>query len=256
MFRTRLFVLIAVILVAMPAAMQAALIDTNTGTTMWSDSFETGTVGSAPLTTEPQAGTYGASAGVRVKIADAASAGFPAYEGTKFMTVSRLAEVDYIIAKPVAGSSVTGHQLELTLPFYVSQGAGAIRFLQNDTYADILMSFTFYGSGTNTGKVLWLNMNPTNGNGFFTQTFTPNAWNVLVVDHINGTNNWSVSINGQTAETAIGTTTFGLNNVTGFAVVAAASPSAISVDGVIPEPSTTALLVTGLAGLLAVWKKR
>lgn len=258
MFRTISCVLTVVVLVAAPAAMQADFINTTTQTTMWSDSFETGTIGSAPANDEPQDGTYSGLTG-SVKIVNQASASFAAYEGTQFMKVDRVSSASSIIANVAAGSSTANADLELTLPFYVSRGVNTVRFLKDTTIGNIVGQLGFYGTGQTTktaGAVAWFNGQSAQVVDL-AQTFTPNAWNVLVVAHKNGTNTWSVSINGQDAESETGNTTYGTQNITGLAVMGSANGSTIFVDGTVPEPSSVALLVTGLFGLLAyAWRKR
>lgn len=232
MFRTIMCVLIVAILVAMPATMQAAPDDAATGATMWSDNFETGTVGSAPLATEPQTGSYAAPVTGDVTIVDVASAGFAAYEGANFMKVDRAASVGSIVANVATGSSTNNADIELTLPFYVSRGINTVRFLKDTTIGSIVGQLGFYGTGQSTktaGAVAWFN-GQTAQVVDLTQTFNPNAWNVLVVTHKNGTNTWSISINGQTAETETGNTTNGTQNTTGFAIMGSANNSTIYVD--------------------------
>ena len=89
-------------------------------------------------------------------------------------------------------------------------------------------------------------------------------WNTIQLTHTNGTGNWSMAVNGGTPvvlATDTRSAESGIYKGMEWENQGGTAPTASYIDGGVPaatpEPSTLALLATGLTALLAyAWRKR
>ncbi len=257
-------VLTAVVLFGMSTVAQAGHIpmlkNTTTGAVIFDTDFElpNNVVGSQPGTPDVGTWTISGTTTDSALIADSTVTGYSAYEGGQFLNIvaptSHSPPRVIALADGIAGNSGDSEWIQWTLAFNIDgdlsfnriaivpkDANGTLLGGQFSTHADGgVMSWLPSGSGT------WVALN---------ETYTPGAWNTLVVKHQNGTTVWSASINGATFETLAGVAG---NNWCGFSLEAASQGVRNgSFDAVVPEPSTLALLATGLIGLLCyAWRKR
>ena len=239
MFRAIQFVLIVgVALFGMSAVAQATLI-TNGATVLFSDDFEGGTVGSLPTA---YVGTWSGS----VRVTDAAVPG--PFQGAQYLTrgvnqldglatfaaqTSGLVHAEYMVYQDefMASQRTNGAYFGFSAAFWglcdfggeEPEGGGEVRY---------------YDAGWYHTGLYWKNA----------------VWQKWELDYVPGASTYDLTIDGVTAsavpvravEASVDTLIF-----------TCGSMMPIYYDAVVPEPSTFALLATGLIGLLCyAWRKR
>jgi len=260
MFRAIQFVLVAVVLFGTCAVVQAEsiplLTNVTTGAAILQDGFESGTVGSPPGQYDPTVGEWVgySSSGGHVWVTDEATSGIPAYEGSQFLEYYRQGNG----VPSLRGAGTASGETDTVMfqaAFYSGVDGRNFGILEFEDATTLLTRIGIWPSGD---CYVW--KGGTFNNWFkLTQKWTTDQWNTLVVTHTNHTNDWTVSINGQTPET-----------VDSFAAGATSVVTGINFSGgttnncgchwdalPIPEPGTLALLATGLIGLLCyAWRRR
>lgn len=255
-------------LVALPlltSVGQAALVNVTQGNkVIWNDTFETGTVGQAPVANAPETGSYtliSAGTGTTITTNDSTS-GTSAYYGNKFLTISRpnTGNVE-LTAMGQSGASANGDLIRLEIAFRVASAAttnsavGTLRLCSNGATTSPLLSINFFGAATTA-------VPPTTassiviGTTTLTQKFNVDEWNTLVVEHVNGSTAWAISVNGAAQET--------VNNGTGTTANwdslnfrAGSKATTFQIDSsAIPEPASAAVLGLGGLGLLTLHGRR
>jgi hypothetical protein len=132
------------------------------------------------------------------------------------------------------------------------------------SYTNPLWNFDIFPNGVSYYDGANVNPLPT-----LSAAFLYNAWNSVAVDANLATQKWSATVNGVTVgnlpfQTAASTLQDLKINVWGFNIGGGVrTPPEIGVDNVLmsttatPEPSTIAMILTGLVGLLAyAWRRR
>ncbi len=171
---------------------------------------------------------------------------FAANEGSQFLKTARdTTRSGYILGTGVAANSGADDQITFTTAYRYTGLAGDQCSLRMRNGTTTLAQLSVTGTGIYVYDGSW---QP------FDQTGPIDQWNTLVITRTNGTNAWSVSVNGQASTTiAYG----GTGDWNGIHFQCNNRPSAIYFDAVVPEPSTLALLASGLLGLLCyAWRKR
>ncbi len=274
MFRAIQFVLVAVVLSGTCAVAQAdnipLLYNNTTGATVFDDNFEGHALGlfanqvtvNAPVGTWYARGMNDASTD-RVAIVtktDGGSyggsplppAGFDANEGVQFLSVSRSdSSPPYALGTGVATNSGTGDLLTFTIAYHRQMLNDQLTMDMRDSNGAVLARI-----GLTSTQQINVGTSDLGAWQMLTQTSNDNAWNTLVVTHINGSSGWSLKVNDNSFETKTASTV-NLGNWSQVYFKNGDMPSGYYLDAVVPEPSTLALLVTGLIGLLCyAWRKR
>ncbi len=257
MFRAIQFVLVAVVLFGTCAVAQAESIpllkNVTTDSVIFHDDFESGTVGSPPGQYDPTVGEWTSYSpgtnGSYAWVTDEATTGVASYEGSQYLDVYR---------GPLVSSS------SVLQGFGIASGAGDVVMFQAAFYGSPALIFMDAAGGhlgrvwaepggaflvRDSGNANWLTLD---------QTWTAGQWNTLVVTHTNQTQDWTISVNGQTPETETSLAAGATGAVSGIFLMSSTYSGGAYLDALpIPEPGTLALLATGLIGLLCyAWRKR
>jgi hypothetical protein len=272
MFRAFQFGLCVVALLVMPAMVQVAgavpiAVDTNTSAVSFDDDFETGTLGLAPTAT---VGTWQALNGGGT-VATTGDIGFAPYEGSQLVNMTQGQK----LYGQAAASSANGDVMKVQMAFRPSNMTqfGASGPTDYFVVLPVNSYFSSFSSCGELNELLFGDSGPSDVSYYnagwhkMAQTFNKDAWNTITITHTNnGTDGYHISINGQTPEMVpyLGTSwdPAGDPNLAGieWGVAGGTNQAHLAIDaipGVVPEPSTLALVVTGLIGLLAyAWRKR
>ena len=257
MSRITLLTLVGVLFL-MPVVAQATLIENQTTpAVIFQDGFEGVASGAAPVAIT---GTWGApvvGGSNSIFVTDSATAGFAAYEGNQFLKLHSVSPTSSCnIVGTVAGASGSGDTIQMRLAFRNALDSYGLSVRPVDSSGSVLIQLEL------VGPVGYEGLDPNSisyHNGSFGSTgltSNPNEWNELLVTHVNGVNEWDISVNGGDPVTISGYTGPAANNWTKLRVNYAYGTGVSYLDAV-PEPSSLALLASSLIGLLCyAWRKR
>ncbi len=268
MYRAIQFVVLtAVVLFGMSTVAQAGhipiLYNVTDQVTVFDTDFElpNNVVGSVPgLPIVGTAWTVNTSSGSTIAIANSTTGGCAPNEGAQFLQweSTSAGSRPWVIANGINDNSGDDDLIEMTLAIRQEGNVtGSIALSLRDVNGAGI-SQIMYGNDA-SGTVKWYNGNPTDPNRWtnFTATAAPDAWHTLVIRHQNGTSAWSISIDGSDFEAFSWS---GASNGNWSKIWTGANGDGYEIasyDAVVPEPSTLALLATGLIGLLCyAWRKR
>jgi hypothetical protein len=203
--------------------------------------------------------TYYAEGSGVAGVVTAASEGISANEGSQVMKSYR--EPGTQSWATLTFSSLSTHTLTTTFAIQCKDSDSYELLLAGHTAgAENIMELYFLG----TGAIQFYN----SGWQTLTSTHVIGAWNTVVLKHTNSTANWTLSVNDSSPEA------FTVTDAVNFPFGVAGSggrlrswkfqnandaPSTVYIDAVpaVPEPSTIALLIPSVTGLLATaWRKR
>jgi hypothetical protein len=246
MYRLIHCVLAVAVLCAMSVVAHADAIpllkNVTTDTVVFTDDFESSTVGQKPGNPWT-GGLYGGSENSVLVTADYASEGVPAYQGEKYVKLYRPDESGGAYLQGIGVNSGDGDTIRLEIAFRIS-GTECSLYATSGSGGTGIAQFGMFGNGD-------VSVVTPDGNDWdiLTQKANVDAWNTLVITHVNGVDAWSVSVNGASFETRQGTT----------------GQSALAFDGItlqtdnrnstgywdaVPEPMTMSFLTVGGLGIL------
>ncbi len=268
MFRAIQFVLVAVVLFGMSAVAQAGHIpllqNNTTGGVVFDTGFElpNNVVGSAPGTPDVGTGwTPSLLSGDTVDVADSTVTGVAAYEGNQYLrfSIGSGSGGATIMGNGVAANSGAGEEIMMTMGFrtHAPENGNHMIFMFKEGATDLGRIY-FAHDTAGGGATMTFYGGPGGNWQSLTQTFTPYEWNTLVVKHQNGTQNFSISTNGSAFETVTWTPDISARKWCDIGIATNGRTGQVTFyDAVVPEPSTLALLASGLLGLLCyAWRKR
>lgn len=241
--------LLVAALFLIPAVIQASILaNQTTGSTIFDDNFEGGTVDSMPVAT---IGTWTSNApGDTVVLNGAWGGGLGPYAGTKMLGFWSNSEVA-LTGTGIEANSGSSDVIKMQLAFCM-QGeevsiyakSGATELFQIGLFGPNAPG-AFRKNGVyvvNSAGTAWLDTN-------FTQN--PNAWNTLTVTHTNGTTDWAISFNGGAAYDATG---YNVSNPWYSFVLKNDAPNNVAYFDAVPEPASLGLLALG--GLVLLRRRR
>jgi hypothetical protein len=207
---------------------------------LFTDDFEGQTVGQMP-TCPPwnSVGTYGTAGNSIVETCDYASEGVAAYQGEKFVKLYRPDVSGGVYLEGISDNSDddSGDTIRLEIAFRIDGTESSIYAIRSN--GTPLAEFGLFGNGdvcmVTADLQNWVVLN---------QKANVGEWNVLVVEHVNGVDSWSVSVNGATPETGVGFTGQSDYDWKGICMKSDNRDSTGYWDAV-PEPATMSLLVLG-----------
>lgn len=246
-------------------------------TVVFSDDSENSTVGVIPNTTDPNPGTWDytsndPSSKVLTKSGASADGPTAAASGSNYLMIGRgdagtTANVGAMLDQTVDASTYDLHASfdmwnENTFQ-YQSTGIGFMSQLEAQPWAaagSVLKGPIYVGDRTGNGVSglyynsmvpdAWVDTGLTLNNG---------AWNAMMIDWDAGTSTMTIGVNGSTVVvTAAGTAT-SIERLQFFPAggnCQAFYDNLVITTNQVPEPSTLALLVTGLLGLLACARRK
>ena len=257
------FVVLLAVCTATEAAYVPLLQNMRTGEAILADNFEGYDLHSAPNNCGPAAAYWGApyvndsTYGNSVGVWSNTYGGLTGGEGNQCLLLDRGSGACWITGYGDATKSVARDTVKASMLFYNFNLETSVYLNQGDKQ---LLQIGLYGSNgtSNPGKVKVLN--PATGTwaetGFAFPNETAPAWTRLEVTHVNGTDQFAVSVNGGTPLTVTGNTAGNLDAIM-FKPDGDHSTGLFDAVAAVPEPSTIALIGTGLIGLLAyAWRKR
>jgi hypothetical protein len=266
MIRTTSCVLAVVILLAAGAAVQAAYVpllqNTTTGEAILFDNFESYAMYAAPDNCGPSAAAWGAPTNVGEGTGNAVGIWQNTYgtltggEGGQCLLLDRgTGGACSITGYGDASLSNAGDTVKATMLVYTFNSECSVYLNQGDTQ---LVQIGIYG-GADTAPGHVKVVDPTGASwidtGLTISGDAAPAWSKLEVTHVNGTDQFGISVNGSAQFVATGYAAGNLNAIL-------FRPDDVHATGLfdaapVPEPSTIMLLTAGLAGLLAyAWRKR
>ncbi|MBN1554346.1 MAG: PEP-CTERM sorting domain-containing protein [Phycisphaerae bacterium] len=245
MYRKLAYVLTLSVICAVPLIAQADAIpllkNVTTGATVFTDDFEGQTVGTqpgAPWT----GGIYGGGVNSVVATCDYASQGVPAYQGDRYVKLYRPNESGGVYLQGIGGNSDAGETIRLEIAFRIDGTESSVYAMNAN--GNPIAQFGMFGNGdvaiVTPNQQEW---------GILTQKSNVGEWNVLVVEHVNDVDSWSVSVNGAAPETGQGFTGMSGSDWVGIKLQSDSRNSTGYWDAV-PEPTTVALLSLGAIGVL------
>jgi len=248
--------LLAAALFLLPVVTQAGiLVNQTTGSTIFDDNFENGTVDSLPVAT---VGTWTSNQpNDDVVLSDDWGGGLGPYAGTKMLGFwSGGGTSVQLTGTGIVANSGNGDVIQMQLAFRIKAGqevslyakSGGTDLLQFGLFGPDMSPGSGYRpngvSVVNSAGLAWVYTN-------FTQN--PEAWNTLIITHTNGTTDWAISVNGGTAFNTTGYAAGTGNSWYGFMLKNDAIDATAYFDAV-PEPAALALL--GLAGLFLAGRRQ
>ena len=225
-------------------------------TVIFSDGFENGTVGSVPTTTDGGGSWSSYDIGTGPYNVLAISTGvIAAREGVNYLGMYRgdaATQLPRLTGTPSAATN-TGDTIAMSLSSYMWAGECSLMFYASDN--TLLTQFGFWkDSGVSI-------VDNTDNWRYFTASAPGSQWNDMVITHTNGSQAWTLSVNGGTAE-ALDSYAAGLTKNIGYFKFQIDSSGgdagfdAVSVS-IVPEPSMFVLLGVSVVSLLAyAWRKR
>jgi hypothetical protein len=244
---------------------QAALVTVD-GVKVFEDTFEAGTVGSAPGVNDPQVGTWGSS-GTGTTIMDAGLAGFAAFEGDQFL---RFAGTSTGITSTTVNVGSTGDVQVISFAFRIDVDGGTdaslmIRVTQDDGLQPVRPMI--YADGTIRARPF--------GGGSDSQIVVPGLshnigeWNTMTLTWVIGASQYEIDVNGtavmwdslNASSSGFRSLNFRQDNnklinplAPGYDPTLTESAGLLAYVDAIPEPASLALI--GLGGLLMLRRQR
>lgn len=257
-------VLAVVLVLAAGVVAQAAYVpllqNVTTGQAIFYDDFESYDLYSAPNNCGPAGATWSAPTVLgssSVGVWNTTYGGLTGGEGDQCLLLDRVDQACWITAYGDASLSGSGETVKASLLFYNFNAETSLYFNQGDT--QLLQIGLWGGNGTSDPGIV--KVVAPDGSAWIDTGFTfPNeaapAWTKLEVTHVNGTDQFAISVNDGTPFTATGYASGNLNALM-FKPDANYSTGLFDAVEEVPEPATLGLLVSGVLGLLAyAWKKR
>jgi len=234
---------------------QAALVSVD-GIKVFEDTFELGTVGSAPATNSPSIGTW-SSTGTGATIVDEALVGVAAYEGDQFLRLAGPSSPRPGITSENVSVGSVGDLQVISFAFYMenvdAQADAALMVRITQVGGATLLRPWFYSDGS-------IRVRPPGG-GSGSQvaigglTHNLGEWNTVVMSYVIGESTYDLTVNGVTA-TVDAYLQSGENLNGGFRSLnfrGDLSGDLLVYIDAIPEPASLALI--GLGGLLMLRRK-
>jgi hypothetical protein len=267
--RTKYLALLAISLMVSGTMAQAAYIpllnNESTHQSILADDFESYDLHSAPNNCGPEKAIWGQPFGVSAEYGNSVGiwqstyGGLTGGEGNKCLLVDRGAGGCGITGYGDADRSNVGETIKASMLFYNFNVETSVYLQQGDT---TLLQLGIFGSNGGTGPGIVKVLNPDQATwsdtGFRFANEESAVWSKLEVTYVNGNlaNKFAISVDGGDPFTATGYAAGNLNAIM-FKSDANHSTGLFDAVGAVPEPSSLAVLVSGILGLLAyAWRKR